>query len=495
MSVNNRIVERHKSRYGAYWKSYDFAGNVGTQNIFTHPLDFTHDGGEIIFNLPNGLQAYYLSTAEGNRLDDAPVNIVSNAGARDPVVRNGLSCMGCHTEGMKIFEDQMRSVIVQIRNPSYDKAQALRLYAEKSEVDSLVRGDIGRYRRAIEAAGGVFGGSEPIQQLVKQFEGPLDAAHAAAEVGLETAEFLEKIRETSPLQKAGLLVLDVSKGSVKRDFWESRFGIVNLALNLMKPDSADAYNIQGFAKNSRGDYEAAISDFDAALRLKPDSVEAYIGRGLAKVSSGQYEEAIVDFDVVLRLKPDSAEAYSGRGLARAALGQYEAATVDCNAALRLKPDSAEAYVGRGLAKIGLGQYREAIVDYDAALRLKPDTDSLYGRRGLAKAALGQYEAAISDFDAVLRLKPDSAEAYNSRGLAKAVLGQYEGAMADYNEAIRLKPDFADVYSARGSVKYMRQEYEGAIADYNAVLRLKPNSADYSRRGLAKMPVWGSMKEQ
>ena len=226
VSVNNRIVERHKSRYGAYWKSYDFAGNVGTQNIFTHPLDFTHDGGEIIFNLPNGLQAYYLSTATGDRLDEAPINIVSDAGSRDPVVRNGLSCMGCHTEGMKTFEDQVRSVIVQSQNPSYDKAQALRLYAEKSEVESLVREDIARYRRAIAAAGGVFGGSEPIQQLVKQFEGPLDAAHAAAEVGLETDDFLEKIRENSALQNAGLLVLGVENGTVKRDAWESQFGTV-----------------------------------------------------------------------------------------------------------------------------------------------------------------------------------------------------------------------------------------------------------------------------
>lgn len=232
VSVNNRIVERHKSRYGAYWKSYDFAGNVGTQNIFTHPLNFTHDGGEIIFNLPNGLQAYYLSTATGERLDEAPINIVSDAGSRDPVVRNGLSCMGCHTEGMKTFEDQVRPVIVQSRNPSYDKAQALRLYAEKSEMDSLVREDIARYRRAIEAAGGVFGGNEPIQQLVKQFEGPLDAAHAAAEVGLETADFLQKIRENGTLQNAGLLVLGVEKGSVKRDAWESQFGTVVSTLNL-----------------------------------------------------------------------------------------------------------------------------------------------------------------------------------------------------------------------------------------------------------------------
>ena len=226
VSVNNRIVERHKSRYGAYWKSYDFAGNVGTQNIFTHPLDFTHDGGEIIFNLPNGLQAYYLSTATGERLDEAPINIVSNAGARDPVVRNGFSCMGCHTEGMKTFEDQVRPVIVQSQNPSYDKAQALRLYSEKSEMESLVREDIARYRQAIEAAGGVFGGSEPIQQLVKQFEGPLDATHAAAEVGLETDDFLQRIRENSTLQNAGLLVLGVDKGTVKRDAWESQFDAV-----------------------------------------------------------------------------------------------------------------------------------------------------------------------------------------------------------------------------------------------------------------------------
>ena len=78
VSNHNRVVERHTSRYGAYWKSYDFAGSVGTQNILTHPLNFTHDGGEAIFNLPNGLQGYYLANASGFRLDDAPINIVSN---------------------------------------------------------------------------------------------------------------------------------------------------------------------------------------------------------------------------------------------------------------------------------------------------------------------------------------------------------------------------------------------------------------------------------
>ncbi len=231
VSRNNRVVERHESPHGAYWKSYDFKGNSGKQNIFTNPLDFTHDGGEIIFNLPNGLQAYYLTTASGSRLDAAPIDIVST-GERDPIVRNGISCMGCHTEGIKTFNDQVRPVIVQIPNPTYDKAQALRLYAEKSTMDSLIREDIARYRQALEAAGGVFGGSEPIQELVKQFESPLDADHAAAEVGLKGADFLQKIRANSILQNAGLMVLGVPKGSVKRDAWASQFATVVSTLNI-----------------------------------------------------------------------------------------------------------------------------------------------------------------------------------------------------------------------------------------------------------------------
>ena len=235
VSNNNRVVERHEYRYGMYWKTYDFAGNVGQQNIFRHPLAFKHDGGEIIFNLPNGLQAYYLSTASGDRLDAAPISIVSNAGARDPVVHNGLSCMGCHTEGMKTFEDQVRPAIEQVRAPPYNKEQVLRLYAKRSEMESLVRADTERYKRAIEAAGGVFGGSEPIQQLVKQFKGPINAAHAAAEVGLEQNEFVAKIRENSTLQDIGLMVLGVPKGSVKRDAWTSQFSTIVSALSSNNP--------------------------------------------------------------------------------------------------------------------------------------------------------------------------------------------------------------------------------------------------------------------
>ena len=230
VSTNNRVVERHVSRYGAYWKSYDFSGSVGNQNIFTHPLFFRHDGGEVVFNLPNGLQAYYLADASGHQLDEAPINIVSNPAASDPTVRNGLSCIGCHTEGMKTFKDEVRSVIQQAANPQYDKAHALRLYPIESVMDAYIEKDTQRYKQALERAGGVFGGIEPIQQFHEAFQGPVGAAHAAATVGLETADFLEKIHEDSRLQNLGLLVLTGTNGLVKRDAWTSRFQEVVSAL-------------------------------------------------------------------------------------------------------------------------------------------------------------------------------------------------------------------------------------------------------------------------
>ena len=235
VSNNNRVVERHTSRYGAYWKSYDFAGSVGPQNIFTHPLNFRHDGGEVVFNLPNGLQGYYISDASGNRIDEAPTTIVSNPAASNPAVRNGLSCIGCHTEGMKTFEDEVRADIMKLPDGQV-KAQGLRLYVEQAVMDALVAEDTERYRTALERTGGVFGGIEPVHRFYEEFQVPVDAAHAAAAVGLETELFLQEIRDKQSLRDLGLSGL-LENGDVSRDAWTANFTAVISALNSPDDDT------------------------------------------------------------------------------------------------------------------------------------------------------------------------------------------------------------------------------------------------------------------
>ena len=60
--------------------------------------------------------------------------------------------------------------------------------------------------------------------------------HAAAAVGLETADFLQKIRENASLKNLGLAVLTGVSGSVKRDTWTSNFS--EIVTVLRSPDSS-----------------------------------------------------------------------------------------------------------------------------------------------------------------------------------------------------------------------------------------------------------------
>ena len=77
---------------------------------------------------------------------------------------------------MKTFEDEVRSVIEANTNPKYDKAQALRLYVEQSEMDALVGEDMNRYKEALESTGGAFGDIEPISRFHEVFQGARERA-------------------------------------------------------------------------------------------------------------------------------------------------------------------------------------------------------------------------------------------------------------------------------------------------------------------------------
>ena len=130
---------------------------------------------------------------------------------------------------MKEFADEVRAVIESDTRPDYNKALALKLYVEKSEMDALVDGDLVRYQRALQSTGGNTNAVEPVSRFHEAYHSPLDLSHAAAAVGLEPHVFLSKIRENAGLQTAGLLVLD--GGQIKRDTWRSSFQDVIHALD------------------------------------------------------------------------------------------------------------------------------------------------------------------------------------------------------------------------------------------------------------------------
>ena len=108
------MLERHKIPAGgnrAFWISFDFANDGGTENIFSNPLDFQSDAGEIIFTLPNGLHGYMLVDAARQPARHRQHQHRGRPFAAQRQVTNGISCMGCHDGGIKFKKDEIRDFV------------------------------------------------------------------------------------------------------------------------------------------------------------------------------------------------------------------------------------------------------------------------------------------------------------------------------------------------------------------------------------------------
>ncbi len=238
VSRNNRLIERHESTNGAYWRSYDFAGNADRKNLFSHPLgpgdgdhDFEYDGGEIVFTLPNGLNGYMLINANGKRIDKGPTEIVRDNKQSDGAVVNGISCMSCHNRGFIEKTDQVRDVVA--RSKAFDKDVAetvLVLYPPKDRMEELFKGDLERFAKAVKQTGAALSRTEPVFALATQFEDEINLPLAAAEAGLPIKDFENLLERTPKLgQTLGPLLVD---GTVKRDVYVDAFAMIAEARHL-----------------------------------------------------------------------------------------------------------------------------------------------------------------------------------------------------------------------------------------------------------------------
>jgi tetratricopeptide (TPR) repeat protein len=76
------------------------------------------------------------------------------------------------------------------------------------------------------------------------------------------------------------------------------------------------------------DYDRAIADFSAYIRLNPVSVAAFNERGLSYAKKGEYDRAIADYTEAIRLDRVSVLPYINRGSAYEKKGELEKALSD-----------------------------------------------------------------------------------------------------------------------------------------------------------------------
>ena len=168
----------------------------------------------------------------------------------------------------------------------------------------------------------------------------------------------------------------------------------------------------------------------AAARTSFDRGEAFINRG-------EWDAAIREYNEAIRLNPNYAEAYGSRGLAYWVNRDYDRAIEDCTEAIRLNPNYAEAYNYRGNAYSRKNDYDRAIADYNEAIRLNPNDAIFYSNRGGAYYRKNDYDRAIEDYTEAIRCDPNNFEFYQYRGNAYQSKGDTTRANADFARAREL----------------------------------------------------------
>ena len=256
VTQNNRVIERHPSRTGYFWMTYDFAGGKDRQSIFDFPVGpggntgFSHDSSETFFSLPNGFQGYFLSKASGERLDRGLPGVVRDQSRRIVTVTPGIACMSCPDGGLERAKDEVRDLVLSGRSfPRHVRDAVDGLYPPQEKMDPLVDDDIKRFASAMSRAGLDpdlrLNGVEMIGAMSNRYDDDLDLPTVAAELGLTVSDFNESVEEAAG--KFRPLLRRLTQGKIPRDQFERDFR--NLADGLT---DLELLTVAGKAKTPQG---------------------------------------------------------------------------------------------------------------------------------------------------------------------------------------------------------------------------------------------------
>ena len=175
-------------------------------------------------------------------------------------------------------------------------------------------------------------------------------------------------------------------------------------------NSSINYSREGTTKLNLKQYDAAISDFNIAIKLNPDSAGNYARRGSCYYGSGKFSNAISDFNRAIDISPNISEYYYQRGLAYYSWERYKEAFADFSKALSFDGNYIDALMYRAASCEGMGNWKSAIYDYGQVIRVKPEDGLGYFKRALAKQEV-KDKTACTDFKKAAALGHEEAQDY------------------------------------------------------------------------------------
>ncbi|MEN6557345.1 MAG: tetratricopeptide repeat protein, partial [Thermoguttaceae bacterium] len=177
-----------------------------------------------------------------------------------------------------------------------------------------------------------------------------------------------------------------------------------------------------------------------AVQCTSRNARAHSHLGVELASRGQLDAAMAEYRAALDVKPDYTDALNNLGAALSQQGRTDAAIQQFKKVLTIDPQYAKAHFNWGTALAQQGQNDAAARQFRQALETDPDMDGARYSLGVALAACGRNDDAIDEFRKVLQRRPTLTDAHFNLGALLSERGDFEEALAHWCEAIRQRPD-------------------------------------------------------
>jgi len=246
-------------------------------------------------------------------------------------------------------------------------------------------------------------------------------------------------------------------------------------LIMENPNDSSQYARRSKAYELKGDLDAALKDYDEALRISPTSSSWWNNRANLYSKKKDYDRAIADYDRSIELNASSAIVWGNRGNAHAHKLDFEKAIRNYDEALRLNTNYINSLANRGNAWRDQREFDKALADYAAALKIDPDFSFAFSNRAALWMLRKDYEKAAEDIHAAVRCDPRSATAFLQRGLLRRVQELPSLALDDFSHAIWLDPRLTLAYVKRGEYRQLLKQPAEALKDFETALTGEPRS--------------------
>jgi tetratricopeptide (TPR) repeat protein len=244
------------------------------------------------------------------------------------------------------------------------------------------------------------------------------------------------------------------------------------------PRDARAFVLRGDAKADLGQNEAALRDYNSAIKIAPEYQYAYVTRCETRLQLDDLTGALADCDTAVRLDATDALAYEDRADVHFQRETYQLALADYDKAVELGRSGAYVFAARCDAERLVGKRDLAKADCEKALSIDPKSRRGLWARGRLALTEARYTDGIADLNAYIAQKPESSDtAYYFRGLAYNRISSYRLALEDLRTYVQRQPKDADGYKERALASYGLGDKAGALADLGVALRRYREAGD------------------